>query len=200
LRKDQIRALLRQARTGRCPNWKRHAVWESSSRNRQVVFLPALVVAVFGTYRFIRWIFSGPVGPDPWDETVTAEIGRDDATPLCCHCLAPHDSETGFCRECGAPVGAYTNWLPFPYLFSTGYLLRAGTNGNFLRSPLTITGFFLLGFAEYALLAPVYWAVFLNTLLRRHRSDPSSAIRPPPPGDDDGPAVGFHPPPSGGQE
>jgi hypothetical protein len=62
--------------------------------------------------------------------------------------------------------------LPFPYLFSIGHTLRIGTDGRFKRSPLTITGFLLVGLAEYALFAPVYWFVFLKRLLHPPPADP----------------------------
>jgi hypothetical protein len=96
------------------------------------------ILLCLGLWRFIRWLFSGPPRPDPWSDEVAAEIAKDDAVPLCHRCLAPHDSSVNFCPDCGAPVGAYTNWLPYPYLFSIGHTLRIGASGDFRRSPLTI--------------------------------------------------------------
>jgi hypothetical protein len=93
---------------------------------------------------------------------VAAEIAGEDSTPVCHRCLTPHSAEVYFCPECGAPVGTYTNWLPFPYLFSIGHTLRIGTEGTFKRSPLVIAGFFLFSLAEYTVFAPVYWVQFLK--------------------------------------
>jgi hypothetical protein len=119
-----------------------------------------------GIWLFIRWLKDGPVTPDPWDHDVTEALQEEEASPLCHRCLLPHNDRANFCATCGAPVGAYTNWLPYPYLFSIGHTMRIGTSGEFRRSPLTITGFFLLGLAEYAIFAPVYWFVFIRRLCR----------------------------------
>src|SRR5438046_7299792 len=107
-----------------------------------VVVLAIAILLCVGLWRLIRWLFSGHPPPDPWSEEVAAEIAKDDAVPLCHRCLAPHDSQVDFCPECGAPVGSYTNWLPYPCLFSIGHTLRIGSSGDFRRSPLTIAGFF----------------------------------------------------------
>lgn len=136
---------------------------------------PDLVVGILGltllccyaVWSFFRWFLAGPTMPDPWDEQVTREMESGETRPLCHRCLTPHDVGDDFCHECGAPVGEYTNLLPFPYLFSIGHTLRIGTAGEFRRSPLTVGGFILLGFAEYALFAPVYWFMFLRRLYRR---------------------------------
>jgi len=154
---------------------------------------PAMVVGILGIailvcfvlWRFIRWLFSGPPRPDPWSDEVAAEVAKDDAVPLCHRCLAPHDSHVDFCPDCGAPVGPYTNWLPYPYLFSIGHTLRIGASGDFRRSPLTIAGFFCLGIAEYALFAPVYWFMLLKGLSAHGQSSPLS--EPPP---QDAPSAG----------
>jgi hypothetical protein len=76
-------------------------------------------------------------------------------------------------------VGQYTNWLPFPYLFSVGHALRIGTSGEFRRSPLTVIGFMLFGLAEYALFVPIYWIVFLHKLLVRRLPEGDSDQSPP---------------------
>ena len=68
-------------------------------------------------------------------------------------------------------MGTYTNWLPFPYLFSVGDLLRLGTAGEFKRSRVNAAGFLLLSVAEYSIFAPIYWFLFL----RRWRHAPSAA-------------------------
>ena len=97
--------------------------------------LGIVILLCLGLWMLIRWLFSGPQRPDPWSDEVAAEIAKDDAVPLCHRCLAPHDSRVDFCPDCGAPVGAYTNWLPYPYLFSIGHTLRIGASGDFRRSP-----------------------------------------------------------------
>jgi hypothetical protein len=104
------------------------------------------------------------VAPDPWDDQVAAEIATDDAPALCQHCLAPHDQLADFCAECGAPVGECTNLMPFPCLFSIGHILRIGTNGEYRRSPLTISGFILLSIVEYLVFAPFYLFEFFRHL------------------------------------
>src|SRR6266566_4837636 len=142
--------------------------------------LGIVILLCLGLWMFIRWLFSGPQQPDPWSDEVAAEIGKDDAVPLCHRCLGPHDSLVDFCPNCGAPVGTYTNWLPYPYLFSIGHTLRIGASGDFRRSPLTIAGFFCLGIVEYALFAPIYWFMLLKGLSVRGQSKPPSA---PPPGE-----------------
>jgi hypothetical protein len=118
-------------------------------------------------FAFARWLVQGPVRPDPWDGQVAAELDSEDAVPLCHHCLTQHHPSADFCPACGAAVGQYTNWLPFPYLFSVGQGLRLGTAGDFKRSPFTVFGYLLLGLAEYLWFAPVYWVVFLVNLPRR---------------------------------
>jgi hypothetical protein len=142
----------------------------ATNQELRIAILAVAVVLGLCLWRMIRWLAKGPILPDPWDEQVAAEVARDEAPALCHHCLAPHDSLVNFCPDCGAPVGAYTNWLPYPWLFSVGYTLRAGTSGNFKRSPLTIIGFFLFGAAEYSFFAPIYWFRFLQNLSRPRES------------------------------
>jgi len=150
----------------------------------QIGVLAVMALCGYGVWSFFRWLASGATTPDPWDESITAEIANDEATPLCHHCLAPHEVSADFCSDCGAPVGPYTNWLPYPYLFSIGHALRTGTSGHFKRSPLTIVGFILFSFAEYALLAPIYWFIFLRRLVRPGESDPPSEQPPSEPAPD----------------
>ncbi|MFO1512876.1 MAG: hypothetical protein U1F83_08210 [Verrucomicrobiota bacterium] len=128
------------------------------------------ILAVFGLLGFViwqgvKWILQTKPAADPWDETTTAELEGDEAVPLCHHCLLPHDVSTDFCPGCGTPVGQYTNWLPFPQLFSVGHVLRTGTSGEFKRTPLTILGFLLFSLVEYTLFVPIYWIVFLRKTL-----------------------------------
>ena len=127
------------------------------------------VLAIFGLLSVAVWkwakrLIQSRPPPDPWDETIAAEVANDEAVPLCHRCLAPHGSSADFCPGCGTPVGQYTNWLPYPQLFSVGHVLRAGTNGDFKRTPLTILGFMLFSLVEYTLFVPIYWIVFLRKI------------------------------------
>ena len=141
--------------------------------------LAVAALACYGAWALRQWVLKGPTPPDPWDETIASEIEKDEAIPLCHRCLTPYDSSTDFCSKCGTTVGQYTNWLPYPYLFSVGHTLRIGTSGDFNRSLLTVFGFFLFSLAEYALFAPVYWVVFLSKLLQP-RPQNTSPDQPPP--------------------
>src|SRR5438552_17126222 len=123
-----------------------------------VGFLGIFALLCYGSWRLMQWFLKGPLSPDPWDEQVATEIAKDETPPLCCRCLTPHDSLAHFCPDCGSAVGPYTNWLPYPYLFSVGQILRTGTSDDYKRSPATIIGFFLLGLVEYpVVVAPLYW-------------------------------------------
>ena len=132
-----------------------------------VAALAIAFLAVCGLWVFVRWLLKGPTTPDPWDAQVAAALAGEESTPLCHRCLAPHDINTDFCTECGAAVGQYTNWLPFPYLFSLGHTLRLGTSGDFKHTPLTVAGFILLALAEYMLFAPIYWFFLFRGVNRR---------------------------------
>jgi hypothetical protein len=151
------------------------------ARNREMILAvelshgpgdPDLLVGILAVTALLSWgvwmlmnhVRSGPAPPDPWDKSIAVEIGKEDATPLCHRCLTAHDSSTDFCPACGAAVGRYTNWLPYPQLFSIGHALRIGSSGEFRRSPLIVFGFFLFSLAEYSLFAPVYWILMLRSL------------------------------------
>ncbi|MCW5553689.1 MAG: hypothetical protein KIS67_16210 [Verrucomicrobiae bacterium] len=136
----------------------------------QVAILVLVVLAAAGVMGLIGWVRRAAVAPEPWDANVAAELAREDAVPICHRCLTPHHAMSYFCPECGAPVGAYTNCMPFLYLFSIGHTLRIGTSGEFRRSPLTVAFFFLLGLAQYTLFVPVYWIVLLRGLTKRNQS------------------------------
>ena len=141
---------------------------------RAVGFVGLAVLMAAGVRLFVRWLLSGPTRPDPWGDEIAAEIAKDDATPICHRCFTPHKPLTHFCSKCGTPVGPYTNLMPFPYLFSVGHVLRLGTDGDFRRSPLTLTGFILVGIAEYSLFVPVYWFMFFRSLFLHRNSVPTS--------------------------
>jgi hypothetical protein len=150
-----------------------------SAQGPEMMVAALAIVGLLGiaVWRFVLWLIRAKPTPDPWDETIAAEIEKDDATPLCHHCLCPHSEATDFCAECGTPVGQYTNWLPFPQLFSIGHMLRAGTSGDFKRTPFTILGFLLFSLAEYMLFVPIYWIVFLRKVFQH----PSVQTPPEPP-------------------
>lgn len=76
------------------------------------------------------------------------------------------------CPRCGAAIGIYTDWLPFPYLFSLGHMLRLGASGDFKRTPVTLADFWLLGFAEYTVFAPIYWYRLYRGQREPHRAIP----------------------------
>jgi hypothetical protein len=147
---------------------------------------PEQIVAVLGVvtliglaiWRMAQWLIQAQSPPDPWDAQVAEDITKDEAVPLCHHCLCPQSDEPDFCPECGTPVGQYTNWLPFPQLFSIGHVLRIGTFGDFKRSPLTVLGFWFLGLVEYTLFAPVYWFMLSRNRLHSSQSAQSSAKPP----------------------
>jgi hypothetical protein len=131
-----------------------------------------LGIAVVSIAYFIRWMFDGPVSPDPWDDTVGAAVRDGDAQPVCHRCFAGHAETVCFCSQCGAAVGEYNNYLPFEYLFSEGEVLRNGTALKLQRSFLVIGGYLLLSIVGYGVLAPlaillpVYWFFLFRNLLR----------------------------------
>jgi hypothetical protein len=121
-----------------------------------------------GIWGLVRWVRRAATSPDPWDRSITEQLEQEQAVQLCHRCLAAQEESADFCPACGAPVGQYTNWLPYPYLFSIGHTLRIGTSGEYRRTRLTVLGFFLLGLAEYAVFAPVYWFMVLRRLVKPH--------------------------------
>jgi hypothetical protein len=137
---------------------------QTSDVERLVGLLAVLGLVCYFVVRCLKSVLNRPLPPDPWDEQVSADLAEGNGTPICHRCLTPHDPLQNFCADCGAPVGKYTHWLPYPYLFALGHTLRIGTSGTFRRSPLTIAGFIILSLAEYAVFAPVYWLrFFLNS-------------------------------------
>jgi len=144
-----------------------------------VGFLGISVLCGYGLWAFTRWFLSAPCQPDPWGKEISAELAEDNCTPLCPHCLSPHQRSAQFCPQCGAAVGAYTNWLPFPRLFSVGQTLRIGTNENFKHSPLVVAGFFVFSLSEYGPFAPVYWFKLIGNLRKPACSTPSEHLESP---------------------
>jgi hypothetical protein len=137
--------------------------------------LGILILVCWTIWLFVRWLLQSPIQPDPWDAQVAADIAGGETVPLCHRCLEPHEVLLDFCPHCGAPVGDYTNLLPFPYLFSIGHTLRIGTAGEFRHSPLTVAGFFLIGVAEYSIFAPIYWFMFIKGLFHPQPDMPDSS-------------------------
>jgi hypothetical protein len=135
-----------------------------------------LALGLYSLVLLLNRLTSGPRQPDPWDAETAARL-EDAETPIMCHkCLVPNKPEADFCENCGATVGKYTNYLPFPYVFSLGHTLRLGTAGDYKRSPITVLGFVLLALAEYTVFAPIY--IFQ---LFRHRPIEVAEATPPPP-------------------
>jgi hypothetical protein len=151
---------------------------QTSEAERLVGFLAVLGIVCYCFVRYLKAVSNRPLPPDPWNEQVSADLAEDNGSPICHRCLAPHDPLANFCADCGAPVGEYTNWLPYPYLFAVGHTLRIGTSGTFRRSPLTVGGFFLLSIAEYAVFAPVYWLRFLLNIPKDRPFDPPESETP----------------------
>lgn len=136
-----------------------------------IAVLAILGLACLGIWALARKIRSVPLTPDPWDNLVESEIQGENALPLCHRCLTAHDSALDFCPKCGAAVGQYTNWLPYPYLFSMGHMLRIGTSGRFKKTPLNVIGFVLLAFAEYMIFAPIYWMLLFLKITAEPKKD-----------------------------
>ena len=130
------------------------------------------------TVALVGW-FGKPVSPDPWGPEVTAALESSEATPICPHCQTPHEPTRWFCAECGHAVGNYNNWNPYLYIFSLGEVLREGTCGHIRKSWLTVTGLVILSFAEYFVLAPIYWFFLFRNLARKPApTEPSEPVAP----------------------
>src|SRR5262245_9608844 len=143
-----------------------------SDSERLTVLVGILVLFAYVLWVLTRRLLTGPRQPDPWGDEITAELETGEGTPLCHHCLAEHDSSADFCPQCGAAVGLYTNYLPFPRLFSVGHTFRIGTNENFKRSFVTVGGFFFLSVFEYGIFFPVYWFRLIQNLSRARALPP----------------------------
>ena len=126
----------------------------------------ALVILglIFGTvYAFSQWVFACPRTTDPWGADIEQAVEGEDAVPVCPHCLTPQDHNGWFCPECGATSGQYSNYLPNVYIFSMGDAVRAGVQQRSRWTPFLVTGYVLIAFAFFSILAPVYClCLFLN--------------------------------------
>lgn len=130
-----------------------------------------LILGVAAAWAFAHWLTAGPVSPDPWDAETAAALANANARPICHRCLRENDPQADFCEACGATIGQYTNWLPYPYIFSLGHTLRIGSAGEYRRAPWLVCGFLLLSAAEYVIFAPIYWFMMLRGLRAKKRSE-----------------------------
>ena len=114
-------------------------------------------------YAFCQWLLACPRTPDPWRAEVEQAVEREEAVPVCPHCLAPQEHNGWFCPECGCTSGQYSNYLPGVYIFSIGDAVRAGVEQRSRWTPLLVTGYVLSSLAYFSVLAPVYCLfLFIN--------------------------------------
>jgi hypothetical protein len=136
----------------------------ASDKEILVGVIAIVVFTLYALVQLLKRLTSGPIAPDPWDAETTAKLEDANTSVLCHHCLVPNEPLADFCENCGAPVGKYTNYLPFPQVFSIGHALRVGTAGEYKRSPIAVLGYFLLALGEYTVFAPVYWFWLLRRM------------------------------------
>jgi hypothetical protein len=134
-----------------------------------------LALVFYALVLFLKRVSAGPRSPEPWDAEVAAKLEDSTTTVLCHRCLVPNDPGADFCEQCGAAIGQYTNYLPFPYLFSMGHTLRLGTAGEYKRTPVTILGYILLALEEYLIFAPVYLYQLFRKLPQKPPPKPANA-------------------------
>jgi hypothetical protein len=139
----------------------------ASDSEMLVGLIAVIVFALYGFVLLLKRLTTGPVSPDPWDAETAAKLEEANTPVLCHRCLVPNEPLADFCENCGAPVGKYTNYLPFPQVFSIGHTLRVGTDGEYKRSPMTVLGYFLLALGEYTIFAPVYWYWLFRRMPRK---------------------------------
>jgi hypothetical protein len=118
--------------------------------------LAILGLVVAAIYAFFHWLMACPRTPDPWGAEVEEAVEGEDAVPVCPHCLTPQEHNGWFCPECGSTSGQYGNYLPNVYIFSIGDAVRAGVQQRSRWTPLLVTGYVLIAFAFFSILAPVY--------------------------------------------
>ena len=136
----------------------------ASDSEMLVGLIAIIVLTLYAFILLLKRITTGPVSPDPWDAEIAAKLEDANMQVLCHRCLVPNEPLADFCENCGAPVGKYTNYLPFPQVFSIGHALRVGTEGEYKRSPMAVLGYFLLALGEYTVFAPVYWYWLLRRM------------------------------------
>jgi len=112
---------------------------------------------------------------DPWPAELDEQVRRHEAVPVCHHCFRPQEEATWFCRDCGAVAGPYNNLMPYIRIFSIGEVFRSGVGPEARFTPLTTTGYILIGLSHWGYLAPLYYLrLFLNfRKLRRASRRPS---------------------------
>jgi len=131
-------------------------MFAASDPNLMVGGMAAGGLTLAALWKLIAWVCSAPVSPDPWDPEIEKQIQA--AQEICPHCSTPQPPTAWFCEHCGRSVGPYNNLMPFLQIFSQGEVFRNGTDRNFRKRPLVMTGYFLLGLSLIPIfLAPVYW-------------------------------------------
>ena len=134
-----------------------------SSPEATVGILAILGLVAAFVYRFWQWLLACPKTPDPWGTEVEEAVEREEAVPVCPHCLTPQQHNGWFCPNCGSTSGQYGNYLPNVYIFSIGDAVRAGVQQRSQWSPLLVTGYVLIAIAYFSIFAPVYCLfLFLN--------------------------------------
>lgn len=118
-----------------------------------LVFVGLILAAVYG---FFQWVFACPRTPDPWGADIEQAVEGEEAVAVCPHCLTPQEHNGWFCPECGSTSGQYGNFLPAVYIFSIEDAVRAVVEQRSPWTPLLVTGYVLIAFAYFSLLAPVY--------------------------------------------
>jgi len=136
------------------------------SPEQTIAVLVVLAFSGVALYRFGLWVMAAPRTSDPWDRETEEAVHREEAVPLCHHCLTPQEHNGWFCPECGATVGPYCNYMPYIYIFAQGEVLRAGVTERIRRSRLITMGFVFFSLGMFAVAAPIYW-FFLFRNLRR---------------------------------
>jgi len=132
-----------------------------------LLMLVIFTIGGLAIYRTILWLAAAARTPDPWGPEIEEAVERDDAVPLCDHCLAPQGHNGWFCPQCGATVGRYSNYLPFVYPFTIGESLRAGGEGRLRPWWVPILGFLMVPFCLLPIiLAPIYLLFFFARSLR----------------------------------
>jgi hypothetical protein len=156
-------------------DWKNVVGMASNPENVIVLLVLSGFLGVL-IYRFVVWIMTAPVTPDPWTSETEQAVNQAEAVPLCSHCLTPQEHNGWFCPECGATVGPYCNYLPFVLLFSEGEVLRTGVTAPVRRSPLVTLGFVLLPLALFSIAAPFYWYFLFKNLRRSGNLRPEAGL------------------------
>ncbi len=125
-----------------------------SQSEAEVAQLGLTILMCSVIWQLLRWINSGPMSPDPWNEEVAADMERADCLQVCHRCLKPQDPPLHFCSNCGAMMGIHTCLIPPLYLYSIGDVFRAGVDGAYRPSSLLTVGYFIIAIS-YA-----YWVPF----------------------------------------